>query len=231
MLGTLGEAPPPPPPRQHWPSVPPPPPMPLAPRQGEHEPAWDSWQEDLAAEAAPSAPSGSALARENAWGAVREEPNEADPLHWDDAAGCWVEEPGVAACDVDADQTYWFPEKDATDQYHIKAMTVEYWELTGRARTLRGQLKSMGADPQDAGKDMQQPKNRGGVHAKAETILHMVRAGDFDALQEDAACAPGVFVDVWNQSSPWPPLPCSFIALIGNRAIGLKPKNGEDGLL
>ena len=52
-----------------------------------------------------------------------------------------------------------------------------------------------------------------------------------DALQEDAACAPGVFVDVWNQSSPWPPLPCSFIALIGNRAIGLKPKNGEDGLL
>ncbi len=52
-----------------------------------------------------------------------------------------------------------------------------------------------------------------------------------DALQEDAACAPGVFVDVWSQSSPLLFLPCSFIALNGKRAMALKPKNGEDGLL
>ena len=49
--------------------------------------------------------------------------------------------------------------------------------------------------------------------------------------KKDAARAPGVFVDVWSQSSPLLFLPCSFIDDRGRRAMGLKPKNGEDGLL
>ena len=88
----------------------------------------------------------------------------------------------MAACDVAADQSHELADTDQVDKDHIKAMTCEHWELTGRARTLRGQLKSMGADPQEAGEDMQQPKSRGGVHAKAEAVMDLVRAGDFDAF-------------------------------------------------
>ena len=103
----------------------------------------------------------------------------------------------MAACDVAADQSYEAADTAPGDKGFIKAMTCEYWELTGRARTLRGQLKSMGADPQEAGKDMQQPKSRGGVHAKAEAVLGLVRAGDFDALQEYAWSKEGVDYHEW----------------------------------
>ena len=110
-----------------------------------------------------------------------------------------MESPGLAACDVAADQSYAAADQQQIDRGAIKAMTTEYWELTGRARTLRGQLESLGVDPQEAGKDMQQPKSRGGVHAKAETILDMVRAGDFDALQEYVFCKEGADYHAWGK--------------------------------
>ena len=126
--------------------------MPLAPRGGGQEPSWDSWQENIGVEAASSASAQEprwdswediAWGDERAWGDVREAHDEVkrdmDLPRWDDAAGCWMETPGVAACNVATDQSYDFADKAQIDKGHTKAMTTEYWELTGRARTLCGQ--------------------------------------------------------------------------------------------
>ena len=48
---------------------------------------------------------------------------------------------------------------------------------------------------------MHQPNNRGCVHAKAEAALGMVRAGDFDALQEYAWSKEGVEYHEWVQDN------------------------------
>ena len=95
--------------------------MPLAPREGGQEPSWDSWHEAIAAPAASSAAATLAWER-TAWGDIREGHNEVDLPYWDDAAGCWVESPGLAACDVAADQSYEAADTDPGDKDFTKSI-------------------------------------------------------------------------------------------------------------